>query len=245
MSFTILVVEKSGELKELTLKSLDENELYKKAGFKTPDGFKCHVQWNIENLNNENYSICVYGKTTGRANQENKYEFPPPIDNTLFFGNCLIVNKTSTTVASLSSNQWYSIYEHLYGGFEDIGTEDSEEEEKEDEDDDLPKTKSGYAKDGFVVDDDVDEDEEEEDDEDDTAEDDEEDEEETEEEEVILVKKKPAAIKTKTASKPTLKTKPTVDKKKRKATSSNVFSKMVESNYLDCESELSEESYVA
>lgn len=244
MSFTILVVEKSGELKELTLKSLDENELYKKAGFKTPDGFKCHVQWNIENLNNQNYSICVYGKTNGRANQENKYEFPPPIDNTLFFGNCLIVNKTSTTVASLSSNQWYSIYEHLYGGFEDIGAEDSEEEEEEDEDDDLPKTKSGYAKDGFVVDDDeADEDEEEEDD-DDTAEDDEEDEDETEEEEVIVVKKKPAAIKTKPVSKPASKTKPVADKKKRKTAPSSVFSKTVESNYLDCESELSEESYV-
>lgn len=239
MSFTILVVEKSGELKELTLKSLDENELYKKAGFKTPDGFKCHVQWNIENLNNQNYSICVYGKTNGRANQENKYEFPPPIDNTLFFGNCLIVNKTSTTAASLSSNQWYSIYEHLYGGFEDIGAEDSEEEEEEDEDDDLPKTKSGYAKDGFVVDDD-----EEEEDDDDTAEDDEEDEDETEEEEVIVVKKKPAAIKTKPVAKPASKTKPVADKKKRKTAPSSVFSKTVESNYLDCESELSEESYV-
>ena len=37
--------------------------------------------------NNIKYYINVYGKTNGKASSENKYDFPPPIDNTLFFGN--------------------------------------------------------------------------------------------------------------------------------------------------------------
>ena len=227
MPVTILVVEKTGEIKEVVLKYVDESDLYKKAGFKSVDGFKCHAQWNIENLKNKNYCIHVYGKTTGRANQENKYEFPPPIDNTLFFGNCLILNKKEDTLLSLSSAEWLAIYENLYGGFEDLGDEDSEEESEED---DLPRTKSGYVKDDFVVDDDVVDD--------DVSES--EDEEESEEEEVIVTKSKSKPKKATAAKKPKA-----VVKGKSKAPVS-VFSIVTETedNYLDCTSELSEESYV-
>jgi hypothetical protein len=85
MPITILVVEKSGSIKELTLKLFDEKELYKKAGFKSADGFKLQTEWGVDHKN-KSMNVCVYGKTNGRAGQENKYEFPPPIDTTLFFG---------------------------------------------------------------------------------------------------------------------------------------------------------------
>lgn len=155
---SILIIEKTGTVKETTIKSFDETELYKKAGFKTAEGFKCHTTWDIEELDGKSYSISVYGKTSGRANQENKYEFPPPIDNTLFFGSCVIINKQAEIPTSITSKEWDKIYDHLYGGFEDLGEEDSEEESEDD--DDIPRTKSGYAKDGFVVDDNDDDDEE-------------------------------------------------------------------------------------
>ena len=38
----ILVIEKSGALRELTLSSFDKDELYKKAGFKTSTDFDKH-----------------------------------------------------------------------------------------------------------------------------------------------------------------------------------------------------------
>lgn len=155
---SILIIEKTGTVKETTIKSFDETELYKKAGFKTVEGFKCHTTWDIEELDGKSYSISVYGKTSGRANQENKYEFPPPIDNILFFGSCVIINKQAEIPTSITSKEWDKIYDHLYGGFEDLGEEDSEEESEDD--DDIPRTKSGYAKDGFVVDDNDDDDEE-------------------------------------------------------------------------------------
>ena len=151
-SVRLLIVEKNGTIKESVLKTWNEEELYKKAGFKSEQGFKLATTWKVDDINKKSYTINVYGKTDGRATQENKYEFPPPIDETLFFGSCLIVNMRNDKPVSLTSAEWTCIYEKLYGGFESLGEEDSEEDS--DEYDDVPKTKSGYAKDGFIVDDD-------------------------------------------------------------------------------------------
>ena len=148
----LLVVEKTGIIKESVLKTWNEEELYKKAGFKTKNGFTLATTWKVEDINKKSYTINVYGKTDGRANQENKYEFPPPIDETLFFGSCLIVNMKDNKPASLTTAEWTCIYEKLYGGFESLGEEDSESDES-DESENVPKTKSGYVKDGFIVDD--------------------------------------------------------------------------------------------
>ena len=147
---TVIIVEKSGSIKEVNIKSYNEEELYKKAGFKVTDGFDLQTKWTV-NLDKK-YTVLLYAKVKGRAGQENKYDFPPPVDQKLFFGNCLLVNVSDDNFAQdLKESEWEKIYEHLFGGFEDIGSEDSEE--SEDSDPDLPRTKSGYVKDGFVVDD--------------------------------------------------------------------------------------------
>ena len=52
----------------------------------------------------------------------------------------------------MSLAEWEKIYEQLFGGFEDIGSNDSEEDD-ESIDDSVPRTKEGYVKDGFIVDD--------------------------------------------------------------------------------------------
>ena len=163
---SILIVEKNGNLKTHTSKSIVLSELYKKAGFKTEDGFKLHANWKVE-MDDNTYHIHLYGKTNGRANQENKYDFPPPADNTLFFGNCVLANIVDGAIEELNKEQWEDIYEALFGGFEDLGeadTEDSEDEMDTDEDlkaNNLSKTKDGYAKDGFVVDDEEEDDDDE------------------------------------------------------------------------------------
>jgi len=240
-SVTVLSIEKNGEVKEVVIKNYNESELYKKAGFKTGDGFKCYTTWDLE-LDEKLYSISVFGKTKGRANQENKYEFPPPIDNTLFFGNCIIVNKNDDSPVNINLKEWESIYEQLYGGFEDIGDEDSLEEE---DDESGPRTKAGYLKDGFVVDDDVEEDEDEED-EDEEDEDEEEDEEDEDED---IPKKKTQKTKNLIKSKINLKKSKKSDKKSETIKKPlTLFEKLTtlknDETYLDCTSELSEESYV-
>jgi len=155
---SILVVEKTGVIKEVSLKSFSQEELYKKAGFKTADDFKSVHSWTME-IDGKSTTISLYGKTTGRAGQENKYDFPPPVDTILFFGSCVLVANVSpdgTTCDDLTSDRWEAIYEALFGGFEDIGEES--EESEDDVDSDVPRTKDGYVKDGFVVDEDDDDD---------------------------------------------------------------------------------------
>jgi hypothetical protein len=150
---SILIIEKPGTIRELKVKVFSESELYKKAGFKSPEGFKSHANWNVD-LNGDKYSITLYGKVGGKAMQENKYDFPPPADNKLFFGNCVLTNTQNGEISDLTQSKWEKIYEHLFGGFEDIGKEDSDDNESESDDANIPKTKNGYVKDGFVVDDD-------------------------------------------------------------------------------------------
>lgn len=233
---SILIVEKLGNVKTLQVKTYAEDELYKKAGLKSPEGFKLHTSWKVD-IENKKFTICLYGKTTGRANQENKFEFPPPIDNTLFFGNCILVKKSEdeTNVLDLGESEWETIYEKLYGGFEDVGNEDSDDEDSDDEDD-VPRTKDGYVKDGFVVDDDNDEDEDEED--------------EDEEDEPVVVKKskksaKPAKVVTKTIAKKIQAIRSVFELESIKSIDADPVPPVepTPANYLNCTNELTEEEY--
>jgi len=223
---SFLIVEKTGNIKECIVKKWDESELYKKAGFKNAEGFALQTTWSVELKGGRKFKIQLYAKKTGRAGQENKYEFPPPVDNSMFFGNCLLVNVDN----DLKINDWTSIYEHLYGGFEDIGSEDSDEE---DEDmGDVVLTKEGYVKDGFIVDDNEDDD----DDFDDDDEDEFEDDESSEDAKPKRKAKKPVKDNKKQSkpSKPTKKTDTEIVAEDSKN----------ETVFLNCQSELEEEEYV-
>ena len=161
MPLNIIIVEKNAALKLLSIKDFKEEELFKKCGFKKAEDFIKQTQWNIK-LNGAKYIVNVYAKTEGRANSENKYDFPPPIDTKLFFGNCAIIAKKQNTSSSgnfeytnLSLDLWEKMYEKLFGGFEDLTTTAIEDENEIDELENVPKekkTKNGYLKDGFVVD---------------------------------------------------------------------------------------------
>ena len=89
-------------------------------------------------------------------------DMPPPIDNELYYGSMLLIKHDTAelsngNVSDLSTEDWEKYYEKLFGGFEDLGEEDSYSDEEE-----IPehmKTKEGYSKeDGFIVDDDEEED---------------------------------------------------------------------------------------
>ena len=242
----IVIVEKSGVLKELNIKQYDNEYLCKKAGFKSSKDFKAQTCWKQENI-----EVYLYGKSEGRAGQENKYDMPPPVDNTLFFGSCLLIMKEKNKEVDLSVKTWKEIYENLFGGFEDIGNEDSEEEKDEDDEDaDLPQTKEGYAKDGFVVaddedaedeDEDADEDADEDDDvvddveDDDVVDDVEDDDEDEDEDEDTNDEDEPSPVKR------------VQPKRRAKKSENNVFISIqnaLEDEFLNCDSELSEEEYV-
>jgi hypothetical protein len=149
---SIVIVQKSGELKQMDVFHLDEESLYKKAGFKKGDDFLKQHTWKC-NINGNLTSISLYAKIKGKANSENKYDFPPPVDVKLFFGNCVLVAHRDTFV-SLTKDLWGVVYETLLGGFENLDDTKEQDENEEDElvnVDEALKTADGYLKDGFVV----------------------------------------------------------------------------------------------
>ena len=182
---TIVIVSKTGTLSECTVDpnketTIDEITvlLSKKCGYRNHDGFSCYHTWRYRNKHKYSFHtgdagegaeatvpkyiyVDVWAKTDGRAGQENKYELPPPIDELLIFGNMALVARIDKeTAVNLTIELWKSIYEKLFGGFEDLSLTVAEDENEIDELDAIPdckKTSNGYLKDGFVVEDDMDE----------------------------------------------------------------------------------------
>jgi len=159
MSVDILIIGKGGEITVKASSGFDEGCLLKKCGFKSAKGFEKQTEWSVK-ISGTKYVVALFAKTNGKAMTENKYDFPPPVDNMLYFGNCAIVGyiKDSEGIipASLSCELWDLIYAKLFGGFEDLDATAAEDENEIDELDSVPaaqKTKNGgYLKDGFVVD---------------------------------------------------------------------------------------------
>jgi hypothetical protein len=146
---TLILIKKNGDVLEKK-KKINIEDVYKYCGYKVKKNFdKLHTFI----LNNRSYHI--YGKTDGRANFENKYELPPPIDKKLFFGTlCIIKTDNDDNILSLDKNEWEKTYEALFGGFEDIGSEDNDIRSSDTEIySDKEYTKEGYLKDDFIVED--------------------------------------------------------------------------------------------
>jgi hypothetical protein len=190
-SVNIILIDKFGKMKTLQVNTTDfkKEDLYKKCGFKKDNDFSKQTEWKIT-VEKQKYKISVYAKTDGRANTENKYDFPPPIDNTLFFGTCAVISEIKDpgtkfyNLSDLSIDLWEKIYEKLFGGFENLNDTAYEDENEDDELANVKsdkKTKQGYLKDGFVVDD-IGDDDDDDDDEEDEVGDDVDDDEENDEE---------------------------------------------------------------
>ena len=153
----IIIVDKNKNKKETNFREFSLETLFKKANLKNNKDFLKRNTWK-----NKNTYVSIFAKNSGRANNENSYDLPPPIDSQLYFGNLVIVKHSeedikNDNVLDLTLEEWEKIYEKLFGGFEDLGEEDSYSEEEV-----IPekyRTKEGYSKeDGFIVDDDEEED---------------------------------------------------------------------------------------
>ena len=152
----IIIVQKGGNLVEKSANQLEETSLYKKCGLRSDNDFDHRHTWQVKT---DEY-ISLFARDDGKANQENKYDLPPPLDNSLFFNKMLLVKHSSEEyddddVMDLSITEWNNVYEKLFGGFESLNDEEEESSEEE-----IPadmKTKQGYSKEGgFVVEDDED-----------------------------------------------------------------------------------------
>ena len=148
----ILIIDKLGKINEIEINKLGKEDLYKKCNYRKSKDFEMLYKWTLKE-----YIIEIYGKRDGKPGFENKYEFPPPIDNELYFGNLALINVDKNgVILDISENEWLKLYEKMYGGFENLADTAKEDELEEDELKNVPmsmKTSDGYLKDGFVVDD--------------------------------------------------------------------------------------------
>ena len=153
---SIVLIETNGTVKTLKAKEVTADSLYKKCGFRIADDFVRRHTWRVRlnKSDEERFIVSVWAKKSGKANFENKYDFPPPIDKELYFGTCAIVRTSENNeneFIDLTKEMWEKIYEKLFGGFEDLGDEDEYSEDELANVDPSLLTAHGYLKDGFVV----------------------------------------------------------------------------------------------
>ena len=107
---SILIITKDGSIQEE--KVLNEELLYKMAGFRNDTGFLVQHVFTIS-LNDIHYQISLYGKTKGKSIDINKYDFTPYCTKKMI-GNCLLVHHSSNnTIVSLLLNEWNEIKEKI------------------------------------------------------------------------------------------------------------------------------------
>lgn len=156
----VIIFEKTGELTTCDFQP-GKDELYKKCKFRKNENFELRNTWIAKKKYSFKY-VELWSRNTGKAGTENKYDFPPPIDNELYFGSCVAVAKNDDhELVDLNEEEWNKYYEELFGGFENLDDMATNDELEVDELVDIPsekKTNSGYLKDGFIVDDDADDD---------------------------------------------------------------------------------------
>lgn len=144
-----VLISRDGEMETMNV-NCAVDQLYKRCGFKTQEGFGFITKWETS----KGTFVELFAKNKGKANTENKYEFPPPIAEQLFYGKCLLLQKQENgTLIDLSIDEWEQINDTLIGGTESLGSE-SEEEQSVDEIDPKATYSHGYLVDDFVVPDD-------------------------------------------------------------------------------------------
>jgi hypothetical protein len=152
---TVLIINKDGKVKESKIKTYCEESLFKKVGLKSSIDFKLQHTYQIL-LGDDTHLVSVFGKTSGKSNSVNKYEFPPPVDNILFYGSCILVKTCNVTNAKYDLNLklWNNMYSELFGGFHDISDDDEESDvDSSSTIDPILLSKEGYLKNDFVVED--------------------------------------------------------------------------------------------
>lgn len=150
---SIVLINKYGIITNKKVNNLNESNIYKKAGFRKPDDFDLLYSWNVS----KQY-IHMYGKKNGKANNENKFELPPPVDKTIYYGTLTFIKSTSNdeiieNIIDFNKEEFTKFIDNQFGGFESIGS-NSDDDYETDELEEVPtkyKTKEGYLKDDFVV----------------------------------------------------------------------------------------------
>jgi hypothetical protein len=81
-------------------------------------------------------NLTVFAWDDGDAGSENKHELPPPLADDLYFGNVYVIAQENNKQVDITMDDYEELKDTYFGGFDDIGSQDtwSEEEELSDTD---------------------------------------------------------------------------------------------------------------
>jgi hypothetical protein len=93
--------------------------------------------------------VHLFGYKSGKAGTENKHELPPPHDKVLLFGEAVVVGTRSSDLVTFGTAEYTKFYNSAFGGFDDIGSEDSlsdvEDGAEEDEEEEVEEDAESVA----------------------------------------------------------------------------------------------------
>tara|TARA_B110000211_G_scaffold14212_1_gene14935 strand:- start:2382 stop:3077 length:696 start_codon:yes stop_codon:yes gene_type:complete len=87
-------------------------------------------------FNHDGRTISIFAFTNGTPGNENKYELPPPIDQTLYFGCLVIIAHSDNKIVTITQEMFDKFYDKSFEGFVNLGDEDTWSEEEEENSDD-------------------------------------------------------------------------------------------------------------
>jgi hypothetical protein len=90
--------------------------------------FERHCEWKLDE-----YNISVFGWKNGSDSKINKTEIPPPEDTDFFYGDIIFIKTINNKIKNFSLVDFQDFYDIANGGFESLGSEDSESDEDENE----------------------------------------------------------------------------------------------------------------
>ena len=132
-SVQVLLLTQKAEVKEVTLNTAPNGSITMgmlQALLKKKTELEL-----IGTYKNSSQTLFLFGYTTGKAGTENKHELPPPHDNTLCFGDIIMLASTDekswSNPVPLKSGDYETFYTRAFGGFEDLDSEEEDEPEPE------------------------------------------------------------------------------------------------------------------
>ena len=134
---TGIIVKKTGELKVVKINGVSKvsevqienkhivsvfnSNIRNSKNFK--ENFKRYCDWELDE-----YVISIFGSKEGKAGSENKFDWPPPEDTDIYFGEILIIKSKDNIIQDINKNIFSEFIDISFGGFEDLGSKDTEEE---------------------------------------------------------------------------------------------------------------------
>jgi DNA-directed RNA polymerase subunit M/transcription elongation factor TFIIS len=152
-----LLLATKGEIKRIKLRDATDTSSFTEESLQTIVKKKTPLT-KLGTYDYSQYSITLFGYTTGKAGTENKHELPPPLDESLYFSDILLIASKKKTSwekpVSFTPEQYEKFYQIAFGGFEDLDgeeddeddDEDVEEEEDADEEEEIQQVSSSIKK---------------------------------------------------------------------------------------------------